>query len=141
MSQKKIINIIAIAVILIYLGWKYSESLPGVSHFVEEEKVWVYIEVQTKLVRDTSDYYYYGQINKSIVDKIDNDKDVGGMFKLSNIRYWTNDDLFKLYNDEEDYGYKIFRIQDIQYITFYKKDPIYLFELEDLHESTKKLRI
>ena len=60
---------------------------------------------------------------------------------MSNIRYWNDDDLLQIYEDDDDFGYKIFRISDIQYITSFKKDPIYNLDLEKLHESAKKLRV
>ena len=112
----------------------------AVAQNLQPKKIWVYIEVQTEKVRDTSDYYYYGQINESIVNEIEMDKNTEGLFILSNIRYWNDDDLLQVYDDNERDGYKIFQIQSIQYIQPYKKDPIFIFEKDELHETARKIR-
>lgn len=96
-------------------------------------KVWVYIELQTKLKRDTSDYYLYGQVKESVIHKIDQNSDAKGLFILYDMRYWTPNDLIQFYKDEEDAGYKIFRIQDIVVISPLQEDPIFLYDEEDLH--------
>lgn len=89
---------------------------------------------------DSTDYFYFGQINKSLISEIDSNENKKGLFTLSNIRYWNDNELLELYEDEKLKGSVIFKIQDIEEITLYKDDPIYLFDLEELHESTKTLR-
>ena len=106
----------------------------------QSSKIWVYIEVQIEQVRDTSDYYYYGQIDESIIKDIEMDKKTEGLFILSNIRYWNDDDLLEVLEDNERGGYKIFQIQNIQYIQSFKKDPIYIFDVDELHESARRIK-
>lgn len=105
------------------------------------DKQWVYVELTTKSKTDTTDYFYFGQIKKSIVDNIDLNDEPVGLFTLSDIRYWNTDDLIELYEDEKLTGDKIFKIEDIKEVTLYKDDPIYLYDLKDLHKSAKRLRI
>lgn len=62
------------------------------------------------------------------------------MFTLSNIRYWNDNNLLELYEDDKLEGDLIFKIQDIEEVILYKDDPINLFKLEELHESAKKNR-
>jgi hypothetical protein len=113
---------------------------PVQNNFASGNQVWVYIEIQSTLLRDTTDYYYYGQIKQSVIDKIDNNSFSDGLFILSEIRYLDNENKLRIFADEEDFGYKIFRINDIQYVSPLKKDPIYFFEPDDLHDSARKLR-
>ena len=57
-----------------------------------KEKQWVYIELSTISKTDTVDYFFYGQINKSIIKKIDNN-DSEGLFLLSKARFVNDDDF------------------------------------------------
>ena len=61
------------------------------------------------------------------------------MFNLTNIRLW-NEDLLELYEDDELQGNLMFKIEDIEEITFYKDDPIFLFDENVLHESSLKFK-
>ena len=106
----------------------------------ELKKEWVYIELVTMSKRDTTDYFYFGQVKKSIINQIDSNEEAKGLFTLSNIRLWNDDDLLELYEDEKLKGSIIFKIQDIQEVTLYKDDPINLFESEKLHKSAKEFK-
>lgn len=50
-----------------------------------EKKVWVYVEVTVEQKRDTSDYYYYGQIHENLFEEIQNERIENKYFELSNI--------------------------------------------------------
>ena len=106
----------------------------------ESQKEWVYVELITISPRDTTDYFYFGQMKKSIINNINANEEKKGLFTLSNIRLWNDDDLLELYEDEKLKGTIIFKIQDIQEVTIYKDDPVNLFDLEKLHESALKYR-
>ena len=103
------------------------------------EKQWVYIELITESKSDTTEYFYFGQINKSILNKIESENIENAHFRLSNIRYWNDDHLLELYEDEDLVGELIFRLKDIEEITLYKDDPIKLFDKDELHESIRNL--
>lgn len=92
------------------------------------------------LPRDTSDYFYYGQINESVIEEINSDESKTGLFILSNIRYWDDNDLLQVYENNKFSGNKIFRIQAIQHLILFKDDPINLFDTTELHETAKELR-
>ena len=104
-----------------------------------KEKQWVYIELSTISKTDTTDYFLYGQINKSIINKIDND-DSEGLFLISKARFMNDDKMLELYEDEEYSGELVFKIQDIEEIKLFNDDPVELFNINELHESAKKLR-
>lgn len=106
----------------------------------EFKKQWVYVELVTTSKTDTSEYFYFGQMNKSLVDDIEANKEKSGLFMLSNIRYWNNNDLLQLYEDERLEGDLIFKLEDIEEVVLYKDDPINLFSIDQLDKSIKKLR-
>lgn len=105
-----------------------------------QNKIWVYVEVEKTMLKDTTNHFLYGQINESVLQKIDNNPAADGLFILSDIRYWNDDNLLQIYEDEKDKDFKVFRIQDIQYITSFQKDPVLQFEVNELHETALKLR-
>lgn len=140
MNKKYVIQFILITLIIGYLTYRYTDLFQRFEPKLSAEKVWVYVELKVELVRDTSDYYYFGQINKSILDKIDKNSSANGLFKLSNIRFWNNDDLLQVYEDDDQPGFRMFKIQDISTLKAYTKDPIFLYENEELDLSAKKLR-
>lgn len=104
-----------------------------------EKKEWVYMEILTTMKKDTSTNYVYGQVKKSIIDKIRNDESAKGLFFVENLRYFNDDDLFQVYEDKNDKGILVYRIENIQKIEFYKKDPILVYKKEQLHESALKV--
>lgn len=103
-------------------------------------KQWVYVELITQSKKDTSDYFYYGQIKKSVLEKINSNPSAEGLFVLSSVRFTNDDQELEIYENDKVGSSLMFRIQDIEEITFYKDDPVYLFDLNELHESAKKIR-
>lgn len=134
-------NHILIVIILILIAYiVYDHYVLPNNKSLNKKKIWVYVELKTTLMRDTSDYFYFGQINEEITNQIDNDQNTTGLFKLSNIRFWNNDDLLEIYEDDDMSGFKILRISDIHQLKSYKKDPILIYDIEELHESSKAVR-
>tara|TARA_R110002012_G_scaffold321930_1_gene552457 strand:- start:37481 stop:37909 length:429 start_codon:yes stop_codon:yes gene_type:complete len=107
---------------------------------VEPERQWVYIELVTQSKKDTTDYFYYGQIKKSLIKEIDLHEDKKGLFMLSNVRYINDDDLLQLYEDSNLDGNLMFKIQDIEEVVLYKDDPVNFFDTKELHESAIAIR-
>lgn len=143
MENKKVLKLILWGTVIFLTGLFLFIKMDFQKSFaqaVQSPKVWVYAKIQTEMVRDTTDYFYYGQINKSVIDEIDIDRNIDGLFILSNIRFWNDDDLLEVYEDDESAGYKIFKIQNIQYIQEYKKDPVFIFDEDELHVSAKEIR-
>ena len=119
MKTTWILNSLAILSIFGIIPWFIIRPTTTNNTSEPQKKVWVYIEIKKVLPRDTSDYFFYGKMNESLINRINDDKDVKGLFMLSDIRYWNDDDLLQIYEDDEDTGYKIFRLEDIQYINAY----------------------
>ncbi len=134
-------NPILILIIFILIGYiLYDYYLRPKNRFINKNKKWVFVELKTTLLRDTSDYFYFGQISEEIINQIDNNQNTTGLFILSNIRFWNNDDLLEIYEDEELGGFKIFRVSDIHHLRTYKKDPVLIYDMDELHESSKNIR-
>jgi hypothetical protein len=105
------------------------------------DQIWVYVELETSNKKDTTIYYFYGKMNQSIYDEIDRNPKAAGLFVLSDVRYIRKeDDLLAVYEDEETFGNLVFRIEDIVHMTLFKKDPVFIFELDELHDSALQLR-
>jgi hypothetical protein len=107
---------------------------------VQHQTTWVYLESEKIMKSDTTNYYLYGKIRSSVLEKIHADEKINGLFQLKEIRFVNTDDLLEIYEDEDQIGRIFLNIQDIKYISVYKRDPIYSFEEKDLHESLKKMR-
>ena len=133
------LNIKSFLVICSLMVYLVSCDFQSEENKFKQKKQWVYIELVTESKTDTSEYFYYGQINKSLIDDIESDKDKKGLFNLSNIRFWNND-LLELYEDDNLVGDLVFRVQDIEEVILYKDDPINLFDKTELHESAKMLK-
>ena len=106
-----------------------------------ENKKWVYLEILNIMKGDSTNYYLYGKINNSILTKINKNEKSSGLFKFSEIRFINDDDLFEIYEDENDSGDLYFRIENIKKISVYKRDPIYTFKDNKLHKSTLKIKL
>lgn len=110
-------------------------------NYKKVEKEWVYIEIETTMLYDTTDYFYYGQISKNLANKLVKDEAPNGFFQLSNIRYYNSNDLLQVYENDNRKGRMYFRIEDIEYISVLKEDPVYYFEENELHESALIIRM
>ncbi len=110
---------------------KYSSSK-------SDEKVWVYLEIETIMKKDTTNSYVYGEIKKSIIDKIERNENTRGLFFIDNVRYINDDDLLQIYEDRNDKGILGYRIEHITKMEMFKKDPILFFEKKKLDESSLK---
>lgn len=138
MSTNKVVAVFLVIGGILLLSYILSVYTPENTLVSEEEKQWVWIEVKVELPRDTSDYFYYGQINKSLIEKINSDEEKEGLFMLSKIRYWNNNDLLERFENTEYSGSKVFKIQSINQLILSKGDPIDILELDELSPETIK---
>ena len=101
-------------------------------------KEWAYFEIQSIAKKDTTNSFVYGQVNKDIIDRIKGNSKTKGLFVVENARYINTDDLLQVYEDEVDKGVLVYRIEHIQSIELFKKDPILFFDKKRLHKSSLK---
>jgi hypothetical protein len=95
------------------------------SEMLNIKKTWVYVELEIVTRGDTSEYYYYGQINQRTLDKLALEENYKGFFVLENVRYYNDQDEIEDYQDSSDSGTLFFRTQDITKIEVLKTDPLY----------------
>lgn len=128
---------------IVLLGFVVVNGCNKIDEFAieKQKKVWVYIEMLKVSLPDTTTFYYYGKVNNGLIEKIDEENLSKGLFLLSEIRFINNNDLLQIFENDEDFGFKIFRVENIQYIAAYKKDPIYFYPVDELHESARKLKM
>lgn len=136
-NRKNLTIFITLLSSLIFLA--SCESLDN-SEIQSSEKVWVFLELEKSMQSDTTDYFLYGQIKESILNKIDNNEKAKGVFLLDNIRFINNDDFLQLYEDESDQGKIFFRIEHIQTVRLLKDDPVMTYPENELHESVVNIR-
>nr|WP_321452740.1 hypothetical protein [uncultured Carboxylicivirga sp.] len=140
MKSKYKIHLAFIILIVGYIAITFFKSdISKVVHS-DKNKIWVQIDLVKILPRDTTDYFYYGQINEDLLEQIEQNKDEGGLFLLKNIRYWDNDDKLRVYDDTDEVGIKMFRVNDISYVNVLKEDPIMIYDSTELHRSAIRLR-
>lgn len=106
-----------------------------------KETTWVYVETSKIINKDTTNYYLYGKMKSSLLDKINSKEDTEGIFQINKVRFVNDDDLIEVYEDNDQLGSLFFRIQNINYLTVYKRDPIFSFEDKDLHKTAKKIKL
>jgi len=134
--MKKIVPIIIVLVFSIFMFHSCDNFENNLNKKGQSE--WVYLEIKTIMNKDTSYSFIYGQISKSIVKKIKENKNAEGLFLLENARYVNDDNLLQLYEDENDSGVLGFRIENIKYIEFYKRDPMHFKKTKKNNDSLIK---
>ena len=104
----------------------------------EEPKVWVYMEAQTILKKDTTNAFLYGQIKQSIIEKMQGSSQANGLFFIKNTRFINDDDQLQIYADENDSGILAYRIENVKTLEVLERDPILSFDEADLAENSKQ---
>jgi hypothetical protein len=101
---------------------------------------WVYLVAQTAMQTDTTEFFLYGQIKTAIAQDLMENQKSSGVFHIEKLRYYNDDDLLEIYEDEKDEGLFIFRIQDVRRVELLKKDPVLSMDEEELSEKSLKYK-
>lgn len=91
---------------------------------ISKDRTWVYVELETVTFDDTTNYYYFGQMKQDLLESFDKVQELKGLFTLTNVRYYGDNDIVTLYSDERDKGLLIFKIDDIVKIDVLNRDPM-----------------
>lgn len=90
----------------------------------DEKRDWVFMQINVPEEGDKIDtYYYFAQISSRQYRAISQNTLTSGFILLKNTRYWGDGDVIHAYEDIEDTGELIFRIEDIHYIRRMKVEP------------------
>lgn len=104
----------------------------------ENERLrWVNLHIDVIMKRDTTTYYYYGQMSQNEIDRLQNQPEKG-MFTLRNIRYFNTDDRLEIYEDANYTGKMLFKYKDVSWVEILKKDPILIFDSVQLANTSQK---
>ena len=90
----------------------------------DDAKVWVFAQFNVPEENDELEtYYYYGEVSKTIYDAVSSNRLTQGFISLKKVKYWGNDDRIHAYEDEENTGDIIFRIENISRMMLVKGEP------------------
>ena len=96
------------------------------------DPVWVFAQINVPAENNGLEtYYYYGQVNESLYNKIANGKLKSGFINLRNVRYWNSQDTIEEYSDPVDGNDMVFRIEDIRRIRKARIEPKPGYKFED----------
>lgn len=97
--------------------------------------VWVFAHFNVHSEKDGLDtYYYFGQVNESLYNKIANNKLNSGFILMRNVRFWNDNNTIEAYSDPVDGNNLLFRIEDIRRLRKSKTEPVVGYKYEDTPE-------
>ena len=117
-------SILFLSIFFLFLSACNVEEFDAISELDDKEKIWVFIQFNVARENGTiKDYFYFGKINASLYDKITKNKIRKGFIRLTNIRFWNNDDMIESTEDDIYDNEMVFRIEDIKKIDLVKREP------------------
>jgi len=130
----KLKGLFCIAVSLLFISCNLKQE--KISTDQKTSKEWVYINVDSRMATDTTNYFYYGQVSGETLLKLKSNR-AKGMFSLENIRHFNTNDLLEVYEDMDYKGEKLFRLEDVTRVDVLKKDPVLIFDSVESAKSAK----
>lgn len=120
--MKKIIAMLTILAML--TACRASDEMYALETFEDTQVSWAFIQFLVPEDNgETETYYLYGQVSKRLLDKIANNKIAHGFIFLKNVRYWGDNDTIREYQDGENTGELVYRIEDIRRIKMIRTEP------------------
>lgn len=130
--RKIAMTIMLLALLNSMSGCKLSDEIESISEFKSSEKIWIFSQINVNRKNNKiEEYFYYGQINKSLYEKIKAQKIKHGFFAIENVRYWTTDNKIAAFSDDMSSGELLFRIEDIRKIELQKSGPVIGYKYPD----------
>ncbi len=100
-------------------------DLLSITNSTEDKGQWVFMQLNVAQDNDKFDsYYYYANISSHLYQQIKHNQIKRGFIHLNQVKYWGNDDLIHDYQNNEEQGDIIFRIEDIKKINPINQEPI-----------------
>ena len=93
--------------------------------------LWVLLTIRYEENEGFQFYYYFGTFSENLYEKITNNKINHGFIQLDSLRYWGDNKIY-VYEDEQDKGTIVFRIEDIRKIELIKDDPLKVYPPEKI---------
>lgn len=109
---------------VVLAGCKAEEEAQSLMLLDDIERDWVFMQINVPEEGEKIEsYYYFGEVSTRQFNAIAQNKSQTGFIMLKNTRYWGNDDKIHAYEDYEDTGELVFRIEDVHYIRRMKIEP------------------
>lgn len=127
--------------LLLVPACEYPEAeTPEASGKTVEKGQWVYLKAEAIMKLDTTDYFLYGQLSKSFLEKL-KDQNPPEHFELRNIRYVNDEDKLEILQDEDVSGAYYFKTNQIIKIDLLERDPIFFFDSLELSDASMQFKI
>jgi hypothetical protein len=111
-------------VVLFFTGCDMDEA-NALNDQLGENTIWVFVQFNIpQKGRDYEDYYYYGKVNEQLYNRIKSNRIQSGFILMEDVMYWGNDDLIHDFEDGENEGDIVFRIEDIKKMDLVKTKPV-----------------
>ena len=105
------------------LACNLRDEATSISTVDDKKRVWVFAQFNVLEENHNETYFYYGRVSERMYRLIANNKISSGFILLKDAKYWGNDDVIHEYEDADDSGDLVFRIEDIAKINLLKKEP------------------
>lgn len=139
--MRPIISTVFISVFFVFLSGCNMDEIDALSELEDQDKTWVF--VQFNVAREggnIKDYFYFGEMDTSLYNKITSNQIRRGFINLKNIRFWNTDDVIESTEDDLYANEMVFRIEDIKKIDLVKKEPPigYKYADSETNETAKE---
>lgn len=98
-------------------------------------QVWLYMTFNLEENGRDDFYYYYGQVDSLLYEKINRNRISSGFIRLRNVRYWTTEDKLTTGKSQISQGTVTFRIEGLIKMELINGDPLSLYDAEEIEES------
>jgi hypothetical protein len=106
-------------------GCDSEQEVQALKSNFDNDKVWVFAQFNVREEKDgLESYYYYAKISKNLYQEISKNTLQKGFIHLKDVKYWGDNNLIHNYEDAENSGELIFRIEDISKLDLIKVAPV-----------------
>ena len=119
-------RIFGLLLTLVFLqGCNVANEIETLSDNTGQELVWTFIQFNVpEEGGNIESYYYFAEVAKPLLEKINGNKLTNGFIYLQNVHYWGSDDVIYAFKDKENAGSILFRIEDIRKLKTLNNAPI-----------------
>ena len=125
-----------LAIVLVFLvvlqACNFRDEATAIEEINSKNPIWIFAQFNVPSEKGGLDtYYYFGQVNESLYNKIASNRIKSGFILMRNVRYWNTNNTIEAYYDQVDGSDLLFRIEDIQRIRKSKAEPVIGHKYED----------
>ncbi|MDP2713787.1 hypothetical protein [Rheinheimera sp.] len=119
-------RIFGLLLTLVFLqGCNVANEIETLSDNTGQELVWTFTQFNVpEEGGNIESYYYFAEISKPLLEKINSNEVTKGFIYLQNVHYWGSDDVIYAFKDKENAGSIMFRIEDIRKLKTLNSAPV-----------------